>query len=239
MSLQSRILPVSDLTSAQIDVMFALLRASYDCVERDRFLHDLSWKHEVILLLDADERIQGFTTLAFNPKGGSYSHGDILFSGDTIVDPAHWGSLELVQAFCRRAGEWQSQSGRRLFWMLISKGHRTYLFLPLFAKRFFPHPERMEFQFERIAHQVAERLFGRAWNRKRGVVQFGKSLGQLKPHLAATSWQRSNSPMVTYFLQRNPGFEDGDELVCLTELSVSNLKRSALRCFEEGVMSHA
>lgn len=222
MSLQSQCIPVSDLTAPQIAAMFALLSASYDCVGDGRFLHDLSWKDEIILLLDGDHQIQGFTTLVFNPNGCMNPHGDVLFSGDTIIDPAHWGSLELVQAFCRRAGEWQATHGRRLFWMLISKGHRTYLFLPLFAKRFFPHPERVEAQFEQIAHQVAERLFGSAWNRERGVIQFGKSQGQLKPDLAATSWQRRNSPMVKFFLQRNPGFEHGDEMVCLTELSAAN-----------------
>ena len=165
--------------------------------------------------------------------------GDVLFSGDTIIDPAHWGSTELVYAFCGRAAEWRAETGRRLFWMLISKGHRTYLFLPIFAKRFFPHPEERELELELIAQASAQQLFGFDWDPQRGIVHFSESMGQLKPELAQTSWQRSRSPMVKFFLERNPGFADGDELVCITELSAENLKRAALRGFEQGALTLA
>ena len=238
MNLHSKCVPSAELSTEFLDRMYELFAASYDCVVKPRFLEDLSWKDEVILIFDRDELIQGFTTLAFNPKGFWHSEGDVLFSGDTIIDPAYWGSNELVQAFCRRAGEWQSVNGRRLFWMLISKGHRTYLFLPLFAKRFFPHPERKESALEEIADMAASRLFGNEWNRECGIVHFEESMGHLKGELAAASWQRSRRPMVRYFLERNPGFENGDELVCIAELSLENLKRSALRCFVEGMVSH-
>ncbi len=241
-SLHSRVVDVASLSTSTLNRMFALFSASYDCVNCGRFLDDLSWKDEVILLMDVTGEVQGFTTLAFNPKGIRLNEGDVLFSGDTIIDPAHWGSTELVRAFCRRAAEWRNARNRRLFWMLISKGHRTFLFLPLFAKRFFPHPARREPLWERIADATAEHLFGDAWNRKNGVVHFESSLGQLKTELAETSWQRSNSPMVSFFLHKNPGFASGDELVCLTELAPGNLKRAALRGFETGareLASHA
>jgi hypothetical protein len=215
--------------------MFTLFAASYDCVSAERFFADLAWKDEVILLIDAAGHIQGFTTLAINPKGIAHPAGDILFSGDTIIDPAHWGSSELVRAFCRRAGEWRRESGRRLFWMLISKGHRTFLFLPLFSKRFFPSPSNAEDEWGAIADHAAERMFGGDWCGARGVVRFSQSQGQLKPELAETSWQRGNSPMVRFFLEKNPRFAKGDELVCLTELDAGNLKRAALRGFEQGM----
>ena len=238
-TLVSTVVPVPALSQPIRDRMFELLAANYDCVSHERFRDDLSWKDEVISLRDLSGEIQGFTTLAFNPKNLSHPAGDILFSGDTIIDPAHWGSTELVYAFCRRAAEWRSEHGRRLFWMLISKGHRTYLFLPLFAKRFFPHPERCELQLELLASAAAAELFGDAWNPHTGVLQFGESLGQLKPQLAQTSWQRRRSPMVKFFLEKNPGFASGDELVCMTELAEENLKRAALLGFQQGLPAHA
>ena len=38
-----------------------------------------------------------------------------------------------------------------------------------------------------------------------------------------------NDPHVAFFLKRNPGHGDGDELVCLTELSDDNLTRAGRR----------
>ena len=238
-TLESEVIPVAELSPRSRERMFALLAANYDCVSREQFLEDLSWKDEVILLRDIVGQIQGFTTLVFNPKNFRHPTGDILFSGDTIIDPTHWGSTELVQAFCRRAAKWRCEHGRRLFWMLISKGHRTYLFLPIFSRRFHPHPERDEPILKNIASTTAATMFGNAWDAEAGVLRFGESLGQLKPELAETTWQRSRSPMVKFFLKKNPNFASGDELVCLTELCEENLKRAALLGFQQGLPAHA
>ncbi len=233
--LHSKIIAVRELSRAIQERMFTLFAAAYDHVDRKAFAEDLSWKDEVILLMDDTGELQGFTTLAFNPKGFSHPKGDILFSGDTIIDPAYWGSSELVRAFCERSGEWRAESGKKLYWMLISKGHRTFLFLPLFAKRFSPHPEYQDAVLEEVVDTASRHLFGDAWIPERGIVRFAQSLGQLKPELVEATWQRSDKPMVRYFIERNPGFASGDELVCLTELDAENLKRVALRGFEMGV----
>lgn len=41
-------------------------------------------------------------------------------------------------------------------------------------------------------------------------------------------------PAVRFFFDRNPGFEAGDELVCLTEITEDNLKSLARREFAKG-----
>ncbi|MFK5923696.1 MAG: hypothetical protein QM496_16075 [Verrucomicrobiota bacterium] len=233
--LKSKIIPVRHLSAILQERMFKLFSAAYDHVSHEVFAEDLSWKDEVILLLDDSGELQGFTTLAFNPKGLWISSGDVLFSGDTIIDPAYWGSNELVRAFCERAGEWRASSGRRLFWMLISKGHRTFLFLPLFAKRFFPHPKNQEIVLSEVVDTASRHLFGNAWFKDRGVIHFTESLGQLKPELVEATWQRREKTMVRYFIEKNPGFAAGDELVCLTEMDTDNLKRVALNGFELGL----
>lgn len=233
--LHSQIIPVRELSRGTQGEMFELFSTAYDHVSAKAFLEDLSWKDEVILLVDKSGELRGFTTLAINPKGLRCAKGDVLFSGDTIINPAYWGSSELVRAFCKRAGEWRAESGRRLFWMLISKGHRTFLFLPLFAKRFFPHPKCSEPELEGIVNVAARQLFGDDWCPEMGIVRFAEPLGQLKPELVEATWQRSDKAMVRHFIKRNPGFASGDELVCLTELDANNLKRMALKEFELGI----
>lgn len=231
--LKADIVMVEDLSENHLERMYSLMAENYDAMSPEKFEKDLKWKDEVIFLRDEESKIWGFSTLAWNPKGWN-GEVDIVFSGDTIIAEEAWGSQELVRAFCHRAGEWRLASQRRLFWFLISKGHRTYLYLPLFAKRFFPSPDRNEDAWGELAGAMAEKIFGAAWREEFGILRFAKSEGQLKEELADDSGKRENNRYVKFFLEENPDFRKGDELVCLTEMAESNLKRGARKAFLEG-----
>lgn len=211
--------------------MHQLMDMHYESVPWERFLDDLSKKDEVLMLHDRDGVLRGFTTIAWNPAG-VFAEGDVLFSGDTIIDRRCWGSQELVRAFCRRAGEWRALSGRRLFWFLISKGHRTYMYLPLFARRYFPHPENDDLEYKILAGRVAAELFGECWKPDEGVIRFPSSLGHLKEDFGAAG---RDNPLIRFFQERNPGHARGEELVCLTEMAEANLRRGARAAFCEGI----
>lgn len=232
MTLTSSARTVASLTLREKHAMHELMTVHYEAVPRDRFEFDLSSKDEVLVLHDGEGVLRGFTTIAWNPAG-RFDEGDILFSGDTIIDRGCWGTQELVRAFCRRAGDWKAASGRRLFWFLISKGHRTYMYLPLFARRFHPHPEAAEAEWAVLAGRVAAEMFGDCWKPEEGVIRFSASQGHLRGELAT---EREKNPWVRYFLERNPGHANGEELVCLTEMDESNLRRGALAAFREGVL---
>lgn len=230
MILNSSPVPVGLLTGDERDEMFVLLDGHYNAVTREVFDADLARKSEVILLHDDGGRIRGFTTIAWNPCG-EMEEGDVIFSGDTVIARECWGTQELVKGFCRRAGDLQSRSGRKLYWFLISKGHRTYRYLPLFAKHFYPHPQRAEPILERLAGEIAGKMFGAAWKGDEGVIRFDGSAGHLREELDGV---REGNPWVDFFLRKNPGYSRGDELVCLTEMSEENLLRSARAAFLEG-----
>jgi hypothetical protein len=233
MKLTSSVRTAESLTGSERQAMHDLMTDHYEAVSSGIFEHDLSAKDEVLMLHDPDGALCGFTTLAWNPAG-QFTEGDILFSGDTIIAQKCWGTQELVKAFCRRAGKWKAAHGRPLFWFLISKGHRTYMYLPLFTRRFHPHPENGENEWATLAGQVAARLFGENWKPEEGVIRFSSSLGHLRKDLVASN--REN-PWFQYFEQRNPGHAQGEELVCLTEMDESNLRRGALAAFREGLQS--
>ncbi len=225
------------LSDAQEARMFELMERHYDCVDPARFREDLAWKDQVVLLFDDAGQIQGFTTIALNPKNTAGPDYDLFYSGDTVVAREHWGSQELVHGFSRAAGLHQ-RPGRRLIWFLLSKGHRTYLYLTLFAKRYYPsaEPARCHDSLRPIIDHAAPRLFGDAWKPSLGIVRFPASQGQLKEDFIDTS--RANRH-VRFFLERNPGFAEGDELVCATELTPENLRRHVRRGFEEGMASES
>lgn len=231
MILNSSSLPVGFLAGDEWDEMFALMAGHYDGVTREAFDADLKRKDEVILLHDGGGKIRGFSTYVWNPCG-EMAEGDVVFSGDTVIDRECWGTQELVKGFCRRMGERKRESDRKLFWFLISKGHRTYRYLPLFAKRFHPHPERQELLLEELAGRVAEGMFGEAWQADEGVIRFANSAGQLRGDLAGAP---EGNSWVEFFMVRNPGYLRGEELVCMAEMSAGNLRKFALAAFGEGL----
>ena len=52
--------------------------------------------------------------------------------------------------------------------------------------------------------------------------------------LARVPAGRQKDPRVRFFLERNPGYAAGDELVCLTEVGEGNMKGLAKRLYREG-----
>lgn len=124
----------------------------------------------------------------------------------------------------------------RHFWFLISKGPRTFRYLPAFACRFYPSWSEASPPFEAsLLDQLAREHFGENFDPHSGVVRFAESRGHLRQPLAEISARELRLPAVRFFLARNPGYAQGDELCCLCELAPANLKPVGRRLFLKGV----
>lgn len=231
--------PIEEITSNHVDRLYDLMEANYDLMVRSQFEQDLYKKQWVGLLRDQSGVIQGFTTISLNPGGTGTDTYSIIFSGDTIISPEYWGSMELIRGGMTSGGRIAATDpSKKWYWFLMSKGHRTYMYLPLFFKSFVPHPEDAQSaELHGILDQTARRMFGGCWKPDKGLIIFPNSMGQLKPELAESTWQKRNKKAVAYFLEKNPGFHLGHELACLTELSPDNMRGIAQRCFIEGTQN--
>lgn len=223
------------LNDADIARMYEIYAAYYDGTSFALFADDLAAKSHVIELT-ADGTLQGFSTLALLPFEHRGEANLALFSGDTIIDAAHWGEQALVAAFCRFAGQLRQHHAKPLYWLLISKGYRTYRYLSLFARDYYPQhgastPRAMQERLDTLAW----RKFGDAFDSGTGVVRFPQSRGHLKPAWADVRDHLRTHEVVRFFLARNPGYAGGDELVCLTELAADNLRSFARRAFVAGL----
>ena len=83
--------------------------------------------------------------------------------------------------------------------------------------------------------ELAYQRFDEDYDSKRGIVSFDRSRGRLRPMWATVEPEEAARPDVAFFLRSNPGYTQGDELVCLTELSCNNLRPLARRVFEQGL----
>jgi hypothetical protein len=234
--LSARVRRREALTPGEAQEMFALYRSYYDGTSAEIFRDDLGAKSHVIEL-HAGGRLRGFSTLAVLRAEA----GRAIFSGDTIIHHEFWGEQALAAAFCRFAGALKAEETKApLFWLLISKGYRTYRYLSAFARAYYPHhvhatPPPVQEQMRRLARAK----FGDAYDAAAGVVRFPQSRGHLKPEWALVRPQLRMHPAVRFFLERNPRFHAGEELVCLTELCADNMRSLARRAFLEGFSAAA
>lgn len=222
-----------DVGPDDVASMYALYETYFEATNPAIFEEDLVNKQYVILLLDEQGGIQGFSTLAVL----RFDQGRALFSGDTIVRHLHWGEQTLPTAWCRLAGRIRAECPREpLYWLLISKGYRTYRYLPLFSKQYYPSwREPTPPEVQRLMDALALKKFGDCYDPRSGVVRFPQSRGQLRGLWADVRPELRSKPDVLFFLQRNPGYRNGDELVCLTELAPENLRSFARRAFIEAL----
>ena len=215
--------------------MYRLLDSCFQGVSRSSFADDLADKDWVILLEDRHHRLVGFSTFGISTTTYGGQPFTVVFSGDTIIEPASWGSFALPATWIASVLTLHRRRGHgRLMWLLICSGYRTYRFLPVLAREYFPSCDRQEPPFmQSLRHHLAGERFGRAYDRLAGVVRL-EHPQVLRPGLAGIPEQRLHDPHVAFFTRRNPGHLHGDELVCLAEVSEANLTRAGRRLLQAG-----
>lgn len=217
----TKIIAPAELDAVQKDRMFQLMATHYDGVKPDVFLQDLQEKDAVILLEEEGEVI-GFSTQKIIETHGIRA----VFSGDTIIGRAHWGTQQLSRAFARH---FFSHPDGPLYWFLISKGYKTYKYLPTFFRTFYPrYDQETPADMKMLLDALGQRLYPDTYCPKTGVITYGEKKDRLKPELVDLS-AREGDPHYDFFVQANPNFASGDDLACITLLSRDNLRKGTER----------
>lgn len=228
-AINSIAMPRDEVTSAQVGEMFQLLEQHFNGVMQTQFARDLAEKNRVILLT-RDERLVGFSTLLAYTAEFEGETVNVIYSGDTIVAPEAWGTTALPRAWIAAVNGWRAELPEgRCYWLLLTSGFRTYRFLTVFWREFFPRFDRATPpEQQRLLDQLARERFGRQFDSQRGIVRF-QNPQRLRAGLNQIAAGRTNDPHVAFFVSRNPGHTNGDELLCLTELCPENLTAAGRR----------
>jgi hypothetical protein len=228
-SIQFRLLPRSELTAATKAEMFGLLGQHFDGVTPEQFARDLAEKN-LALLLEREAALVGFSTLQAYTTSFEGEMINVIYSGDTIVTPGAWGTTALPRAWVAGVNSLRAKlPPARCFWLLLTSGFRTYRFLPVFWREFFPRFDAvMQDVRGRMLEQLAKERFGNQFDPGGGVVRFANPQ-RLKHGLEQIPEGRVRDAHISFFLSRNPGHANGDELVCLTELCPENLTAAGRR----------
>lgn len=228
--MSERCVPVASLRESERGAMRDLLARHFESVDDEVFERDLSAKDRVVLVEKPDGELVGFSTFAYHAAEVGGRRAWIVYSGDTIVDPSVWNEGRLARAWIRSMLAIHSpNSDEPLYWLLIVSGYRTYRFLPVFFREFWPRHDRTTPREARTAIEtLARSRFDGGYDPERGIVRLPRP-SVLREGLRGIPIHRRRNPHVAFFSRSNPDHERGDELVCLTEVCPHNLTRAGRR----------
>jgi hypothetical protein len=225
--LTARFRPLHLISAAEVQAMHRLFSGFYENADAATFVRDLSKKDGAVLVQDRKTKeIRGFTTIKKVPLWDGQREAIGVFSGDTILDPACWGDRALKDGFTRYLLYlYFTTPGIPLYWLLISKGYKTYMLLAKNFVNYYPRHDRPnDPKLERLVQAYSEKLFPGKYDKKRGVLDFGEGYQFLREGVAPiTPEMRLHNPAINYFDRRNPGWRQGHELPCIAEISLSLL----------------
>ncbi len=228
---------ISTVSETDLHRLFDLFRRHYDHVNFDQFKTNFLEKDYVILLRDEEQDVvRGFSTAVVYDRVVLHEPFKLLFSGDTVIDQGYWGQQALSKTWCSLAGKIKAEyPDTTLYWLLITKGHRTYLYLPLFFHEFYPRYDQSTPLFDQeVIHDFGRFKYGKNYDPARGIISFETPHGQLRDDLADIPASQFKNPHIRFFLEKNKHYRNGDELICLTRLDADNMKSLAKTHFLMG-----
>lgn len=235
MKLQGQIIGTDQLDHDDHLAMLDLMDRHYEHVDPQVFADDLAEKQWVLQLVDPDTgQLAGFSTQRLIPIDVDGHRRLILFSGDTIIDAAAWGRPELLNASAALVSRIiDAHPGEDLYWYLISKGHRTYRFLPVLFREFFPRRNAViPPLIKDILDNLGESCFPGLYESETGIVRADEQAYWLRENMVPIGEGRLQDRHVSFFLEQNPGYSHGDELCCLAPLRIDNFTAVARRLIQ-------
>jgi len=229
-TLTSQTVHRTELAPSIIEEMFAVFRENFEQTSPEIFHRDLNNKDWVILLRDERDCIQGFSTLALYEIEFESQKMSVVYSGDTIIRREFWGTPQLPSAWIHTVLEKSATMRQPLYWLLISSGYKTYRFLSVFYKTFYPHyacptPPRIQ----SLMRHLATQRFGDDYLPELGIVRFKIGATPLREGVAEVTDERLHDPHVAHYIKLNPRHDRGDELVCLTQVHPDNFTPAGRR----------
>jgi hypothetical protein len=231
--MDGRLVNVKNLQISEREAMYALLSKHFDGVNRDVFDRDLDGKNWVVLLSSSganQPELKGFSTFVVYEVKFAGKVASIIYSGDTIMDPSAWSSSVLSRTWIAAINILrQEYPNGKLYWLLLCSGYRTYRFLPTFAREFYPrHGVETPAPVRALMQFLADERFGSDYDAVAGVVRFPHP-HTLHGDLEGIPEHRLQDEHISFFDRANPGHPQGDNLVCLTEISRENLTKAGQR----------
>lgn len=217
---------IAELTPSERATMFGLLSLEFLGVSRQDFIRDLEEKDAVALLRreTCDGEIVGFSTFMLLDLPIDGRKVKAVFSGDTTVLPDFRTSggigVELGRYFMKAL---ETFPEHEIYYVLISKGWRTYKVPPFFFKEFSPkHDSPTPTQDKAVMDAFGAVKYPRDYDPDKGLIMFSKETQRLIPGSIDAVPPPEPDLHTKFFLKKNPTYLSGTELVCVAPVNEGN-----------------
>ncbi len=233
--MKGQVIRQRELDARTRGAMYALFLRQFDEVTSAQFEADLAEKDWVLLLRRDDATLCGFSSIDLFDHVHEGREMSFVFSGDTVVDKDTWRDSALSYYWMAGVDYLARLHGKEcLHWFLLVSGYRTYRFLPLYARTFYPrYDEQTPAGVQALMDGVASARYGERYDPETGIVRLAVP-AILRDDFLGIPPHRLGDPHIAFFAQRNPGHERGDELVCFAKLSEDNLTPLGRRMWRKG-----
>jgi hypothetical protein len=213
------LVPALDCSEEILTGCFKVLSAHFDGVTESDFRSDLAEKESVAIL--KGDVVHGFSTLVTLKIEVGGEVKNVVFSGDTAVDPLYRNQFGLGKCLGQYSiAKLEQLAGTDLWYVLISKGWGTYKATNFLFENFTPSPSFFDPEFISIGKAfVARKYPERILEREEVLVALNDSQ-RLKAGSADVSVPGTD--LGRYFIDHNPDYLRGDELVCVAKVSHDN-----------------
>ena len=244
MVMECKVFAVKDIreNSKIVESMFLLMKKYYENMKKDKFLADLYDKNDIFLIFE-NEELKGFSTIKKmelnieNNKDSEKKRIAGCLSGDTIIEKGFSWGIEFQKEwikYCLLESEKNIKNGVKTYWFLISKGIKTYMYLPTYFKNFCPKVDYVESEIEKKIKDIyAKKIYGSRYCTENGIVKNDGTNDFLRENVVVLSEKQLKNKNIQFFLEKNPDYKKGDELVCLAEISFENLTNLGKRVLKE------
>ena len=224
MRIKSEIRRIVDCAEEEREGCCQVLQQLFLGVQRQDFEADFREKEAVILLRNAENSdIIGFSTLMLLHL--PLPEGDIVavFSGDTAVLPHYRSSFGLGVEIGRYFLDvHQRYPDQPAYYILISKGWRTYRIMPFLFVEYAPCRNVAVSPFVKsILDAFGRKKYPARYDSTVGVIR-SDGAGQRLPPDSSDAAAPQGDPDAQFFLQANPEYLRGDELICVASAMTEN-----------------
>lgn len=224
---------IAELTASERATMLGLLSLEFLGVSRQDFIQDLEEKEAVMLLHKEthDGEIVGFSTLMTFELPVDGRKVKAVFSGDTTVLKEYRSStgfgIEIARYFTKALEMFPKHE---IYYILISKGWRTYKILPFFFKNFAPkHDTPSSTKDKAVMDAFGRKKYPREYHSDRGLIMFSKETQRLIPGSVDALPPLEPDVHTRFFLERNLTYLSGTELVCVAPVNEDNFTPQMMR----------
>ncbi len=224
---------IAELTPSERATMFGLLSLEFLGVSRQDFIRDLEEKEAVMLLRKEthDGEIVGFSTLMMLNLPIEGRKVKAVFSGDTTILPEYRSStgfgIEIGRYFMKAL---HTSLGQEIYYILISKGWRTYKILPFFFRHFAPKYDADVSKTDKeVMDAFGQVKYPRDYDPNRGLIMFSKETQRLIPGSIDAVPPSEPDEHIRFFLEVNRTYLSGTELVCVAPVNQGNFAPAMTR----------